>query len=645
MKKYIYCALMALLCLACSKEDDPSMDDTPIVIPKTLYAQAPVFESRALVEEQPISWDDSETVDSRTYAVEDEGGKTYTQYWSEQDLISVFFTNKMHKYILTDLKDEDGDGNVEKDYGIFQYVSGTTTNAMPLNTYYYAVYPYKNNTSINAMTGLITYNFPNTQHYNGDSYANGENGMIAREPQDEYDEKFYFYNFCSYLQLRLDDIRDENNNPKTVQQIVLAANNTNDKITGNATIKFDGDVPIVYNWKAGASNQIKLDCGGVTLSTPETRFWFVLPGNITFTKGFTVTVTFSDNSYINKSTSKEIFIKRSHIKPMETLGTGDEEEDDIIITEPIRYKYNDTTITEPYPIGSEFYDENGNKLTVHNQLYDAETQEWVVYLSGNLKTIGGNNFQNKSYDIEYIKVDVDTEDPIIIGDFAFYNSSADNIIINNDIETIGLSAIKESTIYHMYIDGDVSEIKGEAFAGCTNLQTVEATSIKKINDKAFYFCSSLTTLPMSSLEYIGANAFEECTSLGNTSQGAINLSSIISIEDGAFWGCDGLTRVDISEYCRMIGEGAFCNATNLETVYCYADIPPFIKTDNSDGSFVFDATSENLCIYIPYESYIDYTNPDYFINNSGYDSSIKATINWWYNEYEGFLNGVYFQSE
>ena len=150
---------------------------------------------------------------------------------------------------------------------------------------------------------------------------------------------------------------------------------------------------------------------------------------------------------------------------------------------------------------------------------------------------------------------------------------------------------------------------------------------------------------MSSLEYIGANAFEECTSLGNTSQGAINLSSIISIENGAFWGCDGLTRVDISEYCRMIGEGAFCNATNLETVYCYADIPPFIKTDNSDGSFVFNATSENLCIYIPYESYTDYTNPNYFINNSGYDSSIKATINWWYNDYEGFLNGVYFQSE
>ena len=94
MKKYIYCALMALLCLACSKEDDLLMDDTPIVIPKTLYAQAPVFESRAVFEDQPVSWDDSETVNSRTYAVMDKGGATYTQYWSPGDAISLFYNIK-----------------------------------------------------------------------------------------------------------------------------------------------------------------------------------------------------------------------------------------------------------------------------------------------------------------------------------------------------------------------------------------------------------------------------------------------------------------------------------------------------------------------------------------------------------------------
>ena len=129
--------------------------------------------------------------------------------------------------------------------------------------------------------------------------------------------------------------------------------------------------------------------------------------------------------------------------------------------------------------------------------------------------------------------------------------------------------------------------------------------------------------------YRSDSAFEDCTSLES-----VTLDSVIAIEDAAFMGCYSLTEVEISSYCTMIGEGAFCNTDMLETVVCHAVKPPFIKTDNPDGSYVFAGASEYLTIYIPNGSLSDYTDPDYFVKNaSGYSEPIKSTVNWWYQEY------------
>lgn len=88
----------------------------------------------------------------------------------------------------------------------------------------------------------------------------------------------------------------------------------------------------------------------------------------------------------------------------------------------------------------------------------------------------------------------------------------------------------------------------------------------------------------------------------------------------------------------MIGEGAFCNAVMLETVYCYAANPPFIKTDNSDKSYVFDNTHKNLIIYIPKGSRRYYTDRNYFANNTyDDDPNVKAKVNWWQQEYRAKL--------
>lgn len=631
MKKFIYCTVIALITLACS-QDDTLLTDVAFDAPKTIYGQIPQAESRASINYQPKSWSDMEMgiPNSRTYAsVSPDNEKEYIQYWSPSDLISVFFTNKMEKYILTELGDENGDGDNEKDYGRFELVDENVVPGKPLENYFYAVYPYKAKTSINYLNGDITFNFANEQHYCEDSYANGENGMIARIPQ-KGESTLYFQNFCSYLKLK---IKDNSVNPKSVRQITFESNNPEDKIAGSSTIKYDGNVPTV-KMKANASNQITLNCGsGVQLGQTETSFWFVLPGNITFTEGFTVTITFTDHTYLKKTTTKRIFIERNHIKPMASFETGID--DDAEMTGPIRYKYNVENTTEPYPIGEEFYDENNKKLQVVNQKYDETTGEWVVYLSGKLKTIGGNNFEERIPDIEYIKVEADAGSPIVLGEFAFFNSTAEKVTIYNDVQYIGKAALKGSTINELIINGNVSEIREDAFSACDKLQKFETTSVGTIQARAFLGCTDLSMLSIEGVTYLGVSAFENCSSLPS-----IVLNSVVTIEDAAFMGCSGLTSAVISKHCTMIGEGAFCNATNLESVYCNAVKPPFIKTDNPGGSYIFDSTSSNLCIYIPDGSYGDYTNEYYFENNTGYGSSIRATVNWWFVEYIDILNEI-----
>ena len=665
MKKIIYCIFIALIAISCNPPAPP------LVIPMTLGAQTPLPDhnpdrNRSAWEDQAESWDDYDMDNTRTYAVIDPNDPSeYFQYWSADDKISVFFTTANLQYSLGSYKDD------LLDYGIFELVGNKTEGTEFTTDYYYSVYPYKENTKINK-NGRVTYTFPQTQHYNGDSYANGENGMIAIEPKDT-DEILYFQNFCSYLQLRL--VANEGES-KTVKKITLIANNIDDKMEGECSIEIQNEnsTPTV-KMKNSATNQLTLDCGtGVELSQDEsnpTKFWFVLPGSFTFTEGFNVTVTFKDNTVFKKSTSKQITIERNHIKPMVTFKPESKP-----AIGAIRYKYNDPSINEPFPLGNTFFDENGQKLDIIDQVYNSETGEWTVLLSGTLKTIGDNSFDNHELDLEYIKIDNNDEVPITVNNFAFYNCTADFIEIYNDVDAINGDAFSGcstqelkiegnvttithnagtgSNIEHINITGKVETIEDHAFSGCINLKTINITNVGTIEDQAFMNCINLQSISIPNIETIEYQAFMGCTNLKEANiagvkhlqEGAfrncknlttITLDSVITIDDNVFMDCRSLTTAVISEKCIMIGEGAFCNATSLKTVYCYAVYPPFIKTDNKDSSYVFDKTDANICIYIPMGSLDYYIDDTYFEEHPYEGTTINAKVNWWYEEYEYIL--------
>ena len=81
MKNLIYCVFIALIAVSCNQTEDlwgNSWEDKPVVIPKTLSACTPMFDSqdvnsksRSLAEYLPESWEESDMPNSRTYAVVD----------------------------------------------------------------------------------------------------------------------------------------------------------------------------------------------------------------------------------------------------------------------------------------------------------------------------------------------------------------------------------------------------------------------------------------------------------------------------------------------------------------------------------------------------------------------------------------------
>lgn len=117
------------------------------------------------------------------------------------------------------------------------------------------------------------------------------------------------------------------------------------------------------------------------------------------------------------------------------------------------------------------------------------------------------------------------------------------------------------------------EIGEEAFAGCTNLETVDApTTLGDVGKRAFQGCTKLKSLALgSNSAIIFESAFEGCTSLEN-----IQITgTTVSIYANAFKGCTSLTSVTLPKYLRKIGDNAFENCTSLEEIKLPKEIESF----------------------------------------------------------------------
>lgn len=187
------------------------------------------------------------------------------------------------------------------------------------------------------------------------------------------------------------------------------------------------------------------------------------------------------------------------------------------------------------------------------------------------------------------------------------------------------------TITEVKFTDGITEIRSGGFYGCTALSEIKIPdSVKQIKSEAFASCTSLKEISIpTAVTGIGSTAFLGCTALSKISvengnndfssvdgilyskdltkllacpgqkTGSVKLpDSLVEIDDGAFYECNGLTDVTIPSKVSTIGNGAFqgCDAltsVRLKGKATTINNAAFLKIiANSETTFVVPAGTE-----------------------------------------------------
>ena len=143
--------------------------------------------------------------------------------------------------------------------------------------------------------------------------------------------------------------------------------------------------------------------------------------------------------------------------------------------------------------------------------------------------------------------------------FQFVN----NVAYTNSMKATG--SPWSAKIANGYVDGSIvyNDSSKSAIYGCSSATTGNiaiADTVKSIEASAFYGCDKITSVTLSnSVTNIGSFAFYCCTALKNVMFG----NQLISIGNHAFFACDSITEITIPNSVKSIGLNTFNLCTGL----------------------------------------------------------------------------------
>lgn len=586
------------LTVACNVLDQPERSE--IVYPAEVFASI-----------------DYETTSPETKVYADENLKVL---WDNDDRITLF-----NKYTYN--KEYRFTGSTGANSGVFTEVSSGEIVVGNALDNVYAVYPYEGLTEI-SNSGVIALNLPAEQHYKENSFGRGANTMVSATTNTE----LLFKNLCGYLILKLygDGV--------SVSSISIQGNN-GEVLAGKADVTATvGSTPTLSFRGNGTSTTLTLTCETpVTLgtsSTDATVFWLVVPP-ITFTQGFTLTVTDSDNNAFTKSTSNSTTISRNSTYRMAALevemssnpqvqnivfandwvksqlvSSFDANGDGEISTAEaagvtsigtlLRYHDNEEyTFDEfQYFTGVESLDAYAfqrntmlsivlpNSLTrINDYAFSTSKRRIRITVPPSLSSIGSNAFSNSTTACDVYLSDLSAWCQVSFGSATYGNPLSAGLINNSNSR--GNLYLNGELISSLTIPNNITSILPYCFAGSTITELHLHESVESIGNSAFS-----NTL----LQSIGFNA------------------GLMSIGQQAFSSCKSLTSVDLPSSVSSIGMMAFYNCTSLTSITIRATTPP------TGGTMMFESTN-NCPIYVPAESVENYKTAS---NWSSYSDRIRA---------------------
>ena len=198
-------------------------------------------------------------------------------------------------------------------------------------------------------------------------------------------------------------------------------------------------------------------------------------------------------------------------------------------------------------------------------------------------------------------------------------SVSNGILYNkNKTELISYPEGKQTTSFTL--PSSVASVGEYAVYGNDSLASINLNNATTIREYAFSNCANLVNIGANKVEYVGSGALEGTKWLDNAPDKVVigkalyqyngtasnlDLSGLYSISPFAVCDNANLQTVTMNNAARTIDTYAFFGCENLNTVY--------INNVNSIvyvGTGAFDATGENLTIYIPQRIANQYENND-----------------------------------
>lgn len=456
-----------------------------------------------------------------------------------------------------------------------------------------AIYPYMEGlgcASINiseTSSGTSSYSIsnitiPDTQIYTENSFPEGAFPMVAVTTSIT-DHRLKFRNVFGAMKLQL-------YGTGTIKSITIEGNN-GEILSGEAQITaYSGSSAPVITLTNEDATSVTLNCGesGIALkNTGITDFIIALPP-VKFEKGFTVTITDTEDieTVINATVENEV--KRSFILRMPVVRLPLIDLDADITFEDEEVKEACVTAFDTDGDGELSYIEAAavtdlSLMTISDQTTFNKFNELQYFTSVTL--IPWYQFAGTS--LEEITL------PVTVTEFedgAFINcSKLKEIAIPEGVTVLPNIFSRCSSLETVSLPSTLQSISNDAFSKCSSLKNITIPAgVTEIGEWAFYKCSALESITIpAGVSNIWENTFFMCSSLSSVSLP----SGLKTIGESAFYECTSLESMEIPDGVTEIGECAFYKCTALESI----TLPDALKTiSNSVLGHCYSLTSIDI---------------------------------------------------